>query len=70
MPLGIIADGSGEMPQLEEVCSACAGKGEIPARRFGNTYQTGGPCNDCDARGTKVTQDGQRLLAFLRRHHP
>jgi DnaJ-class molecular chaperone len=68
MPHGVIADGSGGLTALEEVCPACSGDGEIPARRVGNTTHSGGSCNDCYGRGTKATGDGQRLLAFIRRH--
>jgi len=68
MPHGMIADGSGALPVLEEVCPACVGNGQIPARRVGNTIHSGGSCNECYGRGTKATEDGQRLLAFIRRH--
>jgi DnaJ-class molecular chaperone len=68
MPHGMIADGSGRLPALEEVCPACSGDGQISSRRVGNTIHSGGSCNDCYGRGTKATQEGQRLLAFIRRH--
>jgi len=68
MPHGPIANGSGVLPFLEEVCRICSGEGHIPARRDGNTIHFGGSCNDCHGRGTKVTEDGRRLLAFIRRH--
>lgn len=68
MPHGLIADGSGGLPALEEVCPTCSGDGQIPSRQVGNAVHFGGSCNDCYGRGTKVTEDGRRLLAFIRRH--
>lgn len=63
-----IADGSGALPALETICPDCEGEGQIPNRREGNCIEFGGACNRCFAKGTIPTEDGRRLLEFLRCH--
>ncbi len=65
---GPAADGTGELAALETVCATCAGVGFIEASRDGSLFTGPGQCNDCYGAGTIVTDDGKRLLAFLRRH--
>lgn len=62
------ADGSGQLPALEEVCSTCSGAGEVPGRRDGNVMTMGGECNVCHGIGAVITDDGRRLLEFLHWH--
>lgn len=65
---GPIADGSGHLAVLEQICQACGGEGFISGRREGNSFTSGGECSACGGLQTIVTDDGKRLLAFLRRH--
>lgn len=62
----LIADGSGNLPALETRCATCDGEGRIPNRRDGNRIEYGGHCNACNGGGAVPTEDGKRLLEFLR----
>jgi len=64
----LIADGSGALAALEQICPACDGEGRLPNRREGNRLEFGGRCDACHGSGTVVTEDGRRLLEFLRWH--
>jgi len=64
---GPIADGTGELPELERLCEACDGKGKIESHRVGNAIQMGGQCNSCRGAGSIATEDGKRLWAFMER---
>lgn len=68
LKLGPAADGSGALVALEEVCGECTGTGFVPSRREAHVIYQGGQCHDCRGAGTLLTEDGRRLLAFLRRH--
>lgn len=50
---------------LERACHSCNGSGVIPRSDDGNE-----PCDDCEATGVVLTDEGKRLLRFLRKHLP
>lgn len=64
----LMADGTGSLPALEEICKACDGEGKIPHRRSERSIEFGGTCNECSGAGIRPTEDGRRLLEFLRWH--
>jgi DnaJ-class molecular chaperone len=65
---GPFADGSGELPALEQSCEDCGGAGQVPGKKIGNMIQLGGRCETCRGAGTILTEEGRRLIGFLRRH--
>ena len=66
LQLGPAADGS--LAALETVCTPCNGTGFLPSSRERAVFHAGGQCSTCNGMGTIPTDDGKRLLAFLRRH--
>lgn len=64
---GSLVDGSGELPVLEKLCEMCDGKGKIDPYRVGNAIHSGGECQTCSGAGSIATEDGKRLLAFMKR---
>jgi hypothetical protein len=62
------------MLKLDEPCKACGGNGaiwrgeeeEYDQEVWGDEESVS--CGECDATGRVLTDDGQELMAFLRRH--
>lgn len=63
-----LADGSGKLPALETACPECSGTGRIEPRQERNRWTSGGSCGHCQGAGALATEDGERLLSFLRRN--
>jgi len=52
------------LPDLEVKCWRCWGTGVIPVENHSDVVQ----CHECGGLGWLPTEDGRRLLDFMRRH--